>query len=183
MHFVLKVRMWLPFFNNPGKLSSWNPVLVFGGSCFDLHLQMFPVLSNPGRRPMHMHFVFKVRMWLPFFNTPGKLGSWNPVLVFDGFCFYLHLQMFPILLYPGRRPMHMHFVYKVRMWLPFFNTPGKPSFLNFILVLKAHVFIYTCRCFQYCPILVGGPCTCILLSRCACGFLSSILLANLVPGI
>ena len=43
MHFVLKVRMWLPFFNNPGKLSSWNPVLVFGGSRFYLHLQMFPV--------------------------------------------------------------------------------------------------------------------------------------------
>ena len=38
-----------------------------------------------------MHFVFKVRMWLPFFNTPGKLGSWNPVLLFEGSRFYLHL--------------------------------------------------------------------------------------------
>ena len=57
---------------------------------------MFPVLSHPGRRPMHMHFVVKVRMWLPFFNTPGKPGSWNPVCVFEGARFYVHLQMFPV---------------------------------------------------------------------------------------
>ena len=78
-----------------------------------------------------MHFVFKVRMWLPFFNTPGKPSYWNPVLVFEGSCFYLHLLLW----------VDIQFVGTLR-------TRGGLHKLT-VAKKKGKVFIYTCRCFQY----------------------------------